>query len=56
MGNTLCTFCFGDGNKVSLKLNVDEHLVGFFASEREESRGTVPEKGLAEAIQRASAS
>lgn len=42
-----------EGNKVSLKIDIDESLVGFFASEREESRESVPEKGLAEAIQRA---
>lgn len=42
-----------DGNTVSLKLDINDSLVGFFASEREELRETIQEKGLAEAIQRA---
>jgi len=44
---------YTNGSKVSLQLDVDSVLVGFLASEREETRVTFADKGLSEAIQRA---
>jgi hypothetical protein len=42
-----------NGSKAVLQLELDSGLTGFFASEREETRETVAEKGLTEAMQRA---
>jgi hypothetical protein len=44
---------YTNGAKVSLQLEVDSVLVGFLASEHEETRETFTDKGLSEAIQRA---
>lgn len=42
-----------DDSKVFLELELEATLVGFLATEREKTRETVTDKGLAEAIQRA---
>jgi hypothetical protein len=42
-----------ENSKAILRIEVDEHLLGFFASDGEEKRESIAEKGLSEAVQRA---